>query len=157
MVIKLNEKQIWQAIEKIGIDYEDWVAYKEPGDSILHLLIEPKVDYTGKEVEVLTALQEEIVRSGKSSYDESGVPEDWRDELDFNIEVTFLPHGTFANYTALKRAEGADLAHLKPPHVNPSDKVLSTLLGDTENIIVVKKSGVRSGTLKVTEEKNLVA
>jgi hypothetical protein len=41
--------------------------------------------------------------------------------------VTLLPKGSFAAFTAQKQAEGADLAHLKPPHVNPSAKVLSLL------------------------------
>jgi hypothetical protein len=48
--------------------------------------------------------------------------------IDFKpIEVTLLPEGAFANYIAQRRAEGADLAHLKPPHINPSEKVLSLL------------------------------
>jgi len=48
--------------------------------------------------------------------------------IDFKpIEVTLLPDGVFANYKNQRQAEGADLAHLKPPHVNPSDKVLSLL------------------------------
>jgi len=56
----------------------------------------------------------------------------------FEVNVTLLPSGTFADYTARRQAEGADLAHLKPPHVNPSEKVLSGLLGETETIEVVK-------------------
>ena len=46
--------------------------------------------------------------------------------LDFKpIEVTLLPKAVFANYKVQRRAEGAELIHLKPPHINPSDKVLS--------------------------------
>jgi len=59
---------------------------------------------------------------------------------DFTVEIELLPKGTFARYTARKQAEGADLAHLKPPHINPSDEVLSILKGDTEEIIVVKET-----------------
>jgi len=33
-------------------------------------------------------------------------------------------------------AEGADLAHLKPPHINPSEKVLTALLGRPVTIII---------------------
>ncbi len=44
------------------------------------------------------------------------------------LKVTLLPPGTFRRYTAGQRASGADLVHLKPPHVKPSDKVLSSLL-----------------------------
>jgi len=43
------------------------------------------------------------------------------------IKITFLPRGAFQNYAAHRQAEGADLAQLKPPHINPSDKVLSLL------------------------------
>ncbi len=134
MVIKLTEKQIWQAIERSGIAYEDWTAYKKPGESILHILIELKNGFHGSETEILAAIQEQIIDSGKSSYRTSGVLEDWRDALDFSVEVTLLPRGAFANYVTQKQAEGADPAHLKPPHINPSDKVLSLLLGKPEEV-----------------------
>jgi len=38
-----------------------------------------------------------------------------------------LPQGAFSRYIAQWQAEGADLGHLKPPHVNPPDEVLSLL------------------------------
>jgi len=50
------------------------------------------------------------------------------------VEANLLPQGAFANYTAHRRAEGADLAHLKPPHINPSEKVLSLLLAKPEAV-----------------------
>ena len=53
--------------------------------------------------------------------------DDLADMINFRIEATILPSGAFANYTAQRQAEGADLAHLKPPHINPSDKVLTLL------------------------------
>ena len=43
------------------------------------------------------------------------------------LEVTLLPQGAFSSYIAQRQAEGADLGHLKPPHINPSDEVLSLL------------------------------
>ena len=139
MVLKFSEKQIWQAIEKSNIAYEDWIAYKRAGESLLHILIEPKRSWQGDENELLESLQKNLVNSGRSSYDESGVQEDWRDELGFQVELTLLPSGSFANYIALKQAEGADPAHLKPPHINPSDDILSLLLANTEEVIVVTK------------------
>ncbi len=154
MVIKLTEKQIWQAIEKSGIAYEDWTAYKEPGESVLQLLIETKDGFQDNKTEITSAIQEQIVASGRSSYNTSGIVEDWRDELDFSVEVTLLPRGAFANYTAQKQEEGADLAHLKPPHINPSDKVLSLLLAGTEETILVTKAG--AGT-KVKDETEAAA
>jgi hypothetical protein len=44
------------------------------------------------------------------------------------LKVTVLPAGTFEAYISKQRAAGADLAHLKPPHVNPADTVINTLL-----------------------------
>jgi hypothetical protein len=143
MVIKLTERQIWQSIEKSGVAYEDWTAYKNPGDGVLHLLIELKNGFNGNVKEISSAIEKHIIASGRSSYDESGVSEDWRDSLDFSIEVTLLPQGAFAGYTAKKQSEGADLAHLKPPHVNPPDEVISLLLAEAEETIIVVKSGVK--------------
>jgi len=50
------------------------------------------------------------------------------------IKVTFLRQGAFARYIVQRQAEGADLGSIKPPHVNPSDKVLS-LLGVPEIVL----------------------
>jgi hypothetical protein len=43
------------------------------------------------------------------------------------VEVTLLPQGAFLSYVSQRQAEGAPLGHLKPPHVNLSDEVLSQL------------------------------
>ena len=43
-----------------------------------------------------------------------------------------MPKGAFRNYATRRQAEGADLAQLKPPHINPSDKVLSLLGTEAE-------------------------
>ena len=43
------------------------------------------------------------------------------------IKVIFLPQGAFARYISQRQAEGADLGTIKPPHINPSDSVLSLL------------------------------
>ena len=42
-----------------------------------------------------------------------------------------------------RQAEGADLAHLKPPHLNPSDKVLSLLLGRPEEAVAAAAGAER--------------
>jgi len=132
VVIQLTEKLIWQAIERTGIAYEDWTAYKKPGESVLRLLIEAKNSFQGSEVDIAAAVQEQIFKSDNGDYTTSGALEDLTDMFDFSVEVTLLSQGAFANYTAQRQAEGADLAHLKPPHLNPSDKVLSLLLGKPE-------------------------
>jgi hypothetical protein len=146
MVIKLNEKQIWRAIEKAGILYEDWAAYKIPGEPVLNVLIEPKKSTAYTEEGLTGTLQKYIIDEGRSSYESSGIKEDWRDSLDFSVKVTLLDHGTFARYTAMKQAEGADLAHIKPPHVNPPERVLSALLPQEDEMIIVKKSRKQAST-----------
>ena len=67
---------------------------------------------------------------------ESNQQDNLTDMADFSIKVDLLPKGTFANYISQKQAEGADLAHLKPPHVNPSEKILSVLIAETEETII---------------------
>jgi hypothetical protein len=133
--IRLTEKTIWQAIENTGIHYEDWTAYKEPGKPVLNLLIELKGGYPASEADVATAFREQIIISDSDKGTKSLIRDDFADMINFRVKVTLLPAGTFAGYTAQRQAEGADLAHLKPPHVNPSDKVLSLLLGSVAGVV----------------------
>jgi hypothetical protein len=133
MVVRLTEKTIWQAIEKTGVPYEDWTAYKEPGEPILNLLIELKGGYPANEADVATAVHEQIMTTDNADFSaDSPLRGDFADSIDFRVKVTLLPPGTFAGYTARRQAEGADLAHLKPPHVNPPEEVLTLLLGSPE-------------------------
>ncbi|GAI19011.1 unnamed protein product, partial [marine sediment metagenome] len=43
------------------------------------------------------------------------------------LQVTLLPSGSFKEYRLRQQQAGADLAHLKVPHINPSDAMLNTL------------------------------
>ncbi len=69
------------------------------------------------------------------------IPGEYANMMEFKVRVTYLPKGTFDNYTALRQAQGADLAHIKPPHINPPDSVLSALLGEAEETIIVTRTG----------------
>lgn len=138
--IRLTEKTIWQAIESTGIAYEDWIAYKKEGEPVLTLLIELKDDYQASADDISRAIYKQITKSETDA--ESLIPDDFAVMIDFKVETTLLPSGSFASYIAQRRAEGADLAHLKPPHVNPTDEVLSQLLGEVEEIEVVKTKKV---------------
>jgi len=131
-VIRLTEKLIWQALEKTGIAYEDWTAYKEPGQQVLQLFLELKGGYQNSEENIADAVYEQVTKPDNDEFTLSAVHDDAMDMLGFSVKVHLLPRGTFADYTAQRQAEGADLAHLKPPHVNPSDEVLSHLLGRPE-------------------------
>ncbi|MEE8318684.1 MAG: GH3 auxin-responsive promoter family protein [Dehalococcoidales bacterium] len=132
VVLQLTEKQIWQAIENTGHAYEDWTAYKNPGEPVLHLLVEPGNSYRGSAADMAAAVQAQILGQGNNGHTPAAVLDDLTDMIDFSVEVELLAPGAFARYTARRQAEGADLAHLKPPHLNASDKILALLLGKPE-------------------------
>jgi hypothetical protein len=143
-VTRLTERVIWQAVENTGIPYEDWVARKEVGERMtLHLFIEVK-DGVATEADVGAAVDEQLKRLDSSFVVTHG---DVGSYLNFGVEVTLLSKGAFSNYIAQRRAEGAELAHLKPPHINPSDKVLSLLLAKPEAVEV--KAGAEAEAVAI--------
>jgi hypothetical protein len=128
---RLTEKIVWQAIENTGIPYTDWTARKEviDGKPMLHLYLELKDNYIASERGVATAVYEQLVKLDKE-YEYNlcrtfGTPEAVLGVKP--VKVMLLPQGAFVNYMAQRQAEGADLAHLKPPRINPLDRVLSLL------------------------------
>ena len=44
------------------------------------------------------------------------------------LVVTLLSRGTFARFLQERQAAGIDLAHSKPPHMNPSEEILGKLM-----------------------------
>jgi hypothetical protein len=131
-LVRLTEKAIWQAIENTGIPYTDWTARKEiiAGRPKLHLYLEPKDGYNASERDISTAVLEQLIK-----YDEGTFYGSVARTVDSNpIEVTLLPEGAFINYVAQRRAEGADLAHLKPRHINPSERELVLLRASVEAV-----------------------
>ncbi|MBA7707461.1 hypothetical protein ES703_116333 [subsurface metagenome] len=148
VVIRLTEKVIWQAIEHSGIAYEDWTAFKNTGEPVLHLFIELKDGYRASEADVAAAVYKQIMKSDNDAYTTSRTHGDLADMINFSVEATLLPCGAFAKYTSQRQAEGADLAHLKPPHINPSDKILSLLLAKPKAAPRVKV-GAKAETVAV--------
>jgi hypothetical protein len=145
VVVRLTEKQIWQAIESTGVAYEDWTAYKQPGNSVLRLFIEPK----GK-AEVDTAafsrtMTKKLLYSDDDAYTQSNAHDDLEDMVEFKVETVLLEPGTFARYMAQRQAEGADLAHLKPPHIQPSEETLTLLVTKPERAEAAAETGVDTG------------
>ena len=119
--VRLTEKVIWQCISNTGIPYVDWAARKEKG--VLHVFIELR-----------NAEDKDTDKIAKAIYTELVKMDD--DYMYGNIEavlhtmpikVTLLREGAFTNYINFRRSQGADLAHLKPRHINPSDKELAIL------------------------------
>lgn len=127
--VRLNETVIWKAIENTRIPYVDWTARKEviAEKPSMHLYIELKENYIASEKGLSSAVYEQIklLDDGFIHYDLPSIER----LIDYKpITVTMLHEGAFARYAAKRHAEGADLAQLKPPHINPADDVL-TLLG----------------------------
>ena len=132
-VTRLTEKVIWQAIENSGIPYEDWIARKDTGENMaLHLFIELKDGSQASEADVASAVYKKIVEEDDEQNTAAEIRDDFTNFIDFKIEVTLLPAGTFTRYIEQRRTEGADLAHLKPPHVNPSEETLTLLVTKPE-------------------------
>lgn len=120
---RLTERTVWQAIENSGVAYKDWAIRKEAGEKpVLRLYIEPKqgVKITDDETTALIHEQLKKLDSDYAALETMLVLKP--------LKVTVLPAGTFQTYISKQRAAGADLAHLKPPHVNPSEATINTLL-----------------------------
>ncbi len=128
----LTEKLIWEAIENTGIPYVDWTARKEVIEDkpALHIYLELKGNYIASEQIVAASVYDELEKLD-SVYHFNLHKFAYGDAISFlglkPIKVTLLPQGAFSSYISQRQAEGADLGHLKPPHINPSDKVLSLL------------------------------
>lgn len=123
----LDEKVIWQAIANTGIKYADWAACKEysSNKSFLRLYIELKEK---KEAGAIEKMIDEQLKTVDSDY------RDVDTYLSYQpVRVTLLSPGTFQSYLEIKRKEGADLAHLKPSHVNPPEPVVRLLLELSES------------------------
>ncbi len=124
---RLTEKTIWQALEASGIAYSEWTARKEYEDQkvILHLYLELRSnDMEASEVRD---------RAHKALVEIDHFYADLQNMLGMDpLRVTLLTPGTFRRYYLQRQAEGADLGHLKPSHMNVPDSVLQKLLRASE-------------------------
>ena len=117
----MDEPLVLKAIHETGIAYVDWTIRKEETKegAFLHLCIELKDDVA---VEVIRQSVHENLKTLNPFY------ADLESMLEVQpLKVTLLARGTFQGYSMEKQAAGADLAHLKPPHMNPSDEIISDL------------------------------
>ena len=122
-LVRLTEKDIWKAIEATGVKYQDWIARKEfnSKDVILHIYLEPKPFENGA---VEDFQQKLVLELSKISSEFNSLNE----ILGYNpIQVSFLKPETFDTYVKQKQQQGADLAHIKPTHMQPSDQVMKHL------------------------------
>jgi len=122
---RLTERTIWHAIANAGIPYTDWVARKEyeGKDIVLHLYIEPK----GEGQFDLEEIRDRIEHNLRGlDHEYADLKRQWNMEP---VRVSLLAPGSHANYYETRQREGADLAHSKPPHMNPPEQALRLLLG----------------------------
>lgn len=123
----IDERMVWKAINETGIEYNEWAIRKEThdGDPILRLYMEPKQNV---DRETIRHKVHEALKGVNSFY------ADYESMIEKPaLDVTVLTPGTFQAYMMEKQAAGADLSHLKPPHMNASDEVIETLLKHNGN------------------------
>ena len=88
-------------------------------DPVLHLYIENT--HLGPE-RFRTDLNDALIETHEEYASFNGI-------MEINpIRVTALAPGTYDKYLEAKQAEGADLGHLKPPRMEPSDQVIARLV-----------------------------
>jgi hypothetical protein len=123
---QLDEKTLWSAITNTNIKYNEWTAFKEydQGKTYLRICLELKEKNNVDHVSSMLDKQLKLIDA------------DYRDIEDYlkeqPIRVTLLSPGTFERYAEDKKREGVDLAHLKPPHINPLEAVIKKLIQMSE-------------------------
>jgi phenylacetate-coenzyme A ligase PaaK-like adenylate-forming protein len=118
----IDEKLVWRAVLGTKIKYEEWTIRKEiaDGNPFLHLYIELKENVDRSIVE--QKVHESLKALNPFYADYEAMIEKKP------LQVTLLAPGTFQAYMREMHRSGADLAHLKPPHMNASDSVMKLLL-----------------------------
>ncbi len=122
-IARFTERDIWKALEEAGIAYTDWIVRKEVLNSHpqLHIYIEPK---PAASIDVTTAKEDIDQYLGELVQDY----DDLKSMFNYDpLVVSLLPKGAFGTYMQAQVESGADLAHIKPPHMQPSDMVLERL------------------------------
>lgn len=120
---RLDEKTVWQAVFNSKIRHVDWCLRKEYEDeqSVLRLYIEFVDDIDINEAQRII---DEQLRSLDRDYNNLNEMLGIRP-----LKVMALPKGSFRKYYQAKQAAGADLAHLKPAHMNAPESAIRELLG----------------------------
>lgn len=120
----IDEKLLLRALARVGIPYTDWCMRKEfEGQKTwLHLYIEFPAGQTVDVGEFQARLDEAL----KELNPEYGHVEEM---LGYSpLKVTPISSGGFARFTEQRLREGADIAHLKPARIQPSDTAIALLL-----------------------------
>jgi len=123
-LVRFTEKTIWQVIEATSIKYVDWIARKEEVENkpILHIYMELKPGENLSEMEIDRMIRESFRNISVEFGDlENLLGKD-------HLLVTRLKDGAFGRYMDEQIRAGADLAHIKPTHMQAPDKVINRLM-----------------------------
>ncbi len=128
--LRLTERGIWKTIEASGLQYVDWVARKQTSAAYPTLQLYIELSKPGS---IPEGKVQDMVRQAFSDCFSDYT--DMKEILNVEpVEVSLLPGGSFAAFMKSKVESGADLAHLKPPHMKPSDDILKTLVNVTNGL-----------------------
>jgi hypothetical protein len=122
-MVVLTERALWDAIARLDLGPMNWAAKKESDvnrkEPTLHLYFEGgNLDPERFRVDFHEALVE--THEEYASFNAI---------MGINpLRITVLTPGTYDQYFAARQAEGADLGHLKPPRMEPSEQVVTELL-----------------------------
>jgi len=121
---RFTETSIWQSIDDCGVKYVDWTAAKEQedGKSVLHLYVEVHPSVEIDHPIIYQKIKQQMIKVHEDLADMEQIFGD--DQMKF----TLLPTGAFDRYIEMQRQAGADLAHIKPAHMQPKPQVIERLL-----------------------------
>jgi len=121
---RISEKTVAQALANAGLDYEDWIIRKElnQGKPVLHLYIELNNNNHHQSADLASVFHNELMHTDPGFHDLAEMMEI------HPCQVTALRPGTFKDYYQKKLKSGAELAHRRPPRMNPADDILGELV-----------------------------
>ena len=120
----LTEKDIWHAMENADVEYNEWIARKELVEekAFLHLFVEGDPDNALGEEEFRNRVKESLIKTNNDI-------KDMEEMLGYDpLKLNLLNPGAFHSYMEYQKSQGADLAHTKPPHMNPTKEQLGVLI-----------------------------
>ena len=128
-MMKINneetKEQLQEELIKVReeLELQKWGAEKTVGS--LEFLLKENIQNKINEIEKIIDQQLQAIDIDYKDLDKM---------LGLNpIKVTLLSPGTFNRYYEEKQREGADLAHLKPPHMNASNSIIQRLIKLSQN------------------------
>ena len=112
----------------LEIPYVDWTARKEYHDGRPYLYVYIESRDPASDVAEVTSRLDQNLRKLDAEYGEI------HEMMGMDpLRVVLLAQGAFSRFTASRQAQGADLAHLKPSHMQIPDGDMTLLLMEAGN------------------------